>query len=475
MELTSALSGRKAVLQRRSSISNAIQAGLDGLAVIGLAWLLVEYHVGVFTAEYLVMLLLLMGILAVAYDHHALYRSNRSFTGKALALFRAWTIGFAVLLLIAFVTKQSAYFSRLVVGELYVLGLLAQLLLHLAFQSVQLKLRQHAFQPENAVIVGQGSLASYLSQKVSCNPWLGQRVIGSVTLDGADPAAQLPSGTCDTKPLGSVRDLPRLIDSRAVRTVYIVTSLDASKDIEGIYALLVDKHVAVHWIPDIFSLRLVNHNVKEIAGIPLLTLSETPLIGTRMLWKSIEDFTLSAVILLAISPLLALIALAIKLESPGPVFFRQDRAGWNGKTFRIWKFRSMHVQPVEDDVIRQAERDDPRVTRVGCFLRRTSLDELPQLFNVLTGSMSLVGPRPHAIQHDEEYSRRIADYFARHKIKPGITGLAQVRGFRGETRELDRMVQRIESDIEYINNWSIWLDLLILFRTFTALTGKYAY
>jgi putative colanic acid biosynthesis UDP-glucose lipid carrier transferase len=238
---------------------------------------------------------------------------------------------------------------------------------------------------------------------------------------------------------------------------------------------LLDRHIAVHWVPDIFSLRLVNHSVREIAGIPVLTLSETPLTGTRLFLKSLEDTVLALIIFLLIAPLLVVIAIAIKLDSPGPVFFRQKRMGWSGKIFRIWKFRSMVVHQPEDGVIKQAERNDPRVTRVGAFLRRTSLDELPQIFNVLVGEMSLVGPRPHAIQHDEEYSRRIADYFARHKIKPGITGLAQVRGFRGETKDIEQMIQRIESDIEYINNWSLWLDLSILIRTTAAFTGKYAY
>jgi putative colanic acid biosynthesis UDP-glucose lipid carrier transferase len=149
--------------------------------------------------------------------------------------------------------------------------------------------------------------------------------------------------------------------------------------------------------------------------------------------------------------------------------------GWGGKIFSIWKFRSMVVHQVDSGVLKQAQKNDPRVTRVGAFIRRTSLDELPQLFNVLTGDMSLVGPRPHAIQHDQEYSRRIDDYFARHNIKPGITGLAQVRGFRGETKDDEQMIQRVESDIEYINNWSLWLDLTILVRTFSVLTGKNAY
>ena len=271
--------------------------------------------------------------------------------------------------------------------------------------------------------------------------------------------------------------MPALIDEHNINTIYIVTPLESSKVLEELYFVLLDKHVSIHWVPDIFSLRLINHSVREIAGIPVLTLSETPLTGINKLSKAIEDRVLAFLILLTISPILLLVALAVKFDSPGPVFFRQKRTGWNGKTFRIWKFRSMRVeQEVGDNkLLKQAEKNDPRITKVGAFIRKTSLDELPQLINVLTGDMSLVGPRPHAVQHDEVYSQRISDYYARHNIKPGITGLAQVRGYRGETKEIDQMIKRIESDIEYINNWSLWLDLSILVRTVTAFTGKEAY
>jgi putative colanic acid biosynthesis UDP-glucose lipid carrier transferase len=231
----------------------------------------------------------------------------------------------------------------------------------------------------------------------------------------------------------------------------------------------------VNWVPDIFSLRLINHSVREIAGIPVLTLSETPLMGLRLFLKNLEDKVLAFLILLFAAPVLLLVAIAIKLDSPGPVFFRQERMGWSGDSFRIWKFRSMVVHQPDEGVVKQAEKNDPRKTRVGAFIRKTSLDELPQLFNVLMGEMSLVGPRPHAIAHDAQYSPDISDYFARHNIKPGITGLAQVRGFRGETKDIEQMIRRVDSDIEYINNWSLWLDFTILARTVLAFSGKHAY
>jgi putative colanic acid biosynthesis UDP-glucose lipid carrier transferase len=472
----------RSVLQRRSSISNTVQAGLDGLTVLGVAYWLVDYHIGELTAEYTIMILLLMGALAVIYDHYAIYRSNANFTRKVYTLFKAWTATFAFLFILGFLTKHSEQYSRLLVGQLFVAGYVSQLLLHLLMRALQGTILKHAHKPENAVIIGTGRLANFLYQKISSNPWLDTHVVGCVKIKAGESAAT-PAATQDAADdrakylplLGDINGLEELIELHSVRTVYFVTPLDTAEVIEDLYFKLLDKHITVHWIPDIFSLRLVNHSVREIAGIPVITLSETPLTGTRLLIKSLEDFLLSALILILISPVLLAVAIAIKLDSQGPVFFRQQRMGWNGKIFRIWKFRSMHVHQPENGVVVQAQKNDPRVTRVGAFIRRTSLDELPQVFNVLMGDMSLVGPRPHAIQHDEEYSRRIADYFARHNIKPGITGLAQVRGYRGETRDIEKMIQRVESDIEYINNWSLALDLSILLRTITVFTGKNAY
>ncbi|MGZ8983203.1 MAG: undecaprenyl-phosphate glucose phosphotransferase [Methylotenera sp.] len=467
------------LLQRRSSLSNTLQQALDGAAVIGITWGLVYFnHIGGLTAPYMIMLLVLLSVQAVTYDRFAIYRSNAHFANKALDLLKAWTLTFLVLVVLAFLAKQSSVYSRYLIGQLYVIGYLTQLMLHFLVRIIYLKKIQHSRQYEKVIIVGQSRLAYYLQQKISGNPWIGEQVIGFVRLPSGDQpsSGRKSSGRAnDPEILGDIENLSALIDQYDVNTVYIVTPLSSAKALEHTYMTILDKHVSIHWIPDIFSLRLVNHNVKEISGIPVITLSETPLIGLRLFLKVVEDRVLSTLILTLISPILILVAIAVKLDSPGPVFFRQNRTGWNGKSFRIWKFRSMYVHQEEAGKLKQAEKNDSRITKVGAFIRRTSLDELPQIFNVLTGDMSLVGPRPHAVQHDEEYSQRIFDYFARHNIKPGITGLAQVRGLRGETKDIDQMIQRIESDIEYINNWSVWLDITIILRTPLAITGKSAY
>ncbi|MDP1523601.1 MAG: undecaprenyl-phosphate glucose phosphotransferase [Methylotenera sp.] len=468
----------RTILQRRSSLSNLVQQLLDGGAVIGITWGLVTYYTGGFYSAYVNMMFLMLGIMALTYDRFAIYRSNATYIDKAFNLLKAWSLTFLVLVVLAFLTKQSDIYSRSLIAKIFVSGYFAQLTLHYIFRIIYQKVILHSQQSEKVLIVGQSKLAYYLQHKISSNPWIGEQVIGFIRLPGDEKQTsgrKAPGRKADPMILGNIEHLSALIDQYDISMIYVVTPLQSSKALEDIYTNTLDKHVAIHWIPDIFSLRLVNHSVKEISGIPVITLSETPLIGMRMLLKSLEDKLLSALILIAILPILLIVAIAVKLDSPGPVFFRQNRAGWSGKSFKIWKFRSMYVHQEEAGKLKQAQKNDSRITRVGAFIRKTSLDELPQIFNVLTGDMSLVGPRPHALQHDKEYSQRIFDYFARHHIKPGITGLAQVRGLRGETTEIGQMVQRVEADIEYINNWSIWLDITILFRTVFAFTGKGAY
>jgi putative colanic acid biosynthesis UDP-glucose lipid carrier transferase len=194
---------------------------------------------------------------------------------------------------------------------------------------------------------------------------------------------------------------------------------------------------------------------------------------TAALSKSLVEKTVAFLAIIALSPILLIIALAVKINSPGPVFFKQDRHGWNGKVIKVWKFRSMRVH--DDRDVKQASRNDSRITAVGRFIRRTSLDELPQLFNVLQGHMALVGPRPHAVAHNNYYSGKILAYMARHRIKPGITGLAQISGCRGETDTIDKMQKRVEIDLQYINSWSLWLDLKILVKTPFTLLSKDIY
>ncbi len=468
---------KKPLLRRRNSQSKTLQSFLDGLSIILLYWGLVYNTFLQIDLHYTIFLLLFMGVMGIVYDRLAIYRSNANFMQKTLSLVKGWSLSFLIVMVVGFLSKESETYSRLLLSQFFILGLLTQLLLHFLFYVGQKKWLNDHGQTDKAVVIGCGNLAGYLYHKIQNNPWLSQTFVGVI----------LPGKTSDTNcftdeitVLGYVDDLDNILKDQDIDIVYVVTSLHSSAILEQVYFKLLDKHLTIHWVPDIFSLRLVNHSVTEIAGIPILTLSETPLTGTSQFMKSVEDRVLGGLITLLAAPLMLLVALAVKFDSPGPVFFRQQRTGFSGKTFIIWKFRSMKVANESTDaetktIVKQATRDDPRVTRVGRFIRKTSLDELPQLLNVLKGDMSLVGPRPHAVQHDEEYSQRISSYFARNKIKPGLTGLAQVRGLRGETEDVNKMIERVESDIEYINNWSIGLDLIILLRTLTVFFSKNAY
>jgi len=409
--------------------------------------------------------------MAVVYDRFGIYRLYGGMTKKLMTLGKAWSIAFSLLFLLAFLTKSTDLFSRVIVTLLYVLGYLIQVAGHVGFRYLQ-SLSLARQEQVNALVVGTGELANHIFDRINNNPWLSENVVGAVQL--SDESAS-EADINHIPVLGLLENINQLISEYQIRTVYIAVPLDASPIIKDIYHDLLDANVDIHWAPNIFALKLINHSVKELSGIPILTLSETPLIGTHLLSKSIEDRVIALLAIVLLSPILLVTAIAIKLESPGSVFFRQARTGWDGREFRIWKFRSMRFDQPEGDKVVQATRDDPRITRVGRIIRRTSIDELPQLLNVLTGQMSLVGPRPHAVQHNVEYSARIIDYLARHRIKPGITGLAQIRGYRGETRELSQMEKRVQSDLEYINNWSISLDISIMVRTLFALFGKNAY
>jgi len=223
--------------------------------------------------------------------------------------------------------------------------------------------------------------------------------------------------------------------------------------------------VNIKLIPDIFGFSILNHSMTEIAGLPAVNLSDTPMGGANRVIKELEDRLLAFIIILLISPVLLCISVAIKLTSSGPILFKQKRHGWDGRVINIYKFRTMNSHTDSDNTITQASRNDSRVTRLGRFLRKTSLDELPQFYNVLQGRMSIVGPRPHAVEHNELYKDKVNKYMLRHMVKPGITGWAQINGLRGETNTLDKMKKRVEYDLYYIENWSLWFDVKIIFLT----------
>lgn len=263
---------------------------------------------------------------------------------------------------------------------------------------------------------------------------------------------------------GHARDVADYVRTHGIHSVYIAVPMSNASRIQDLLAELRDTTASVYFVPDILAFDLLQPRFVDINGMPALSVTESPLQGLCGVRKRVADVVLAALGLAVAWPLLVAIAIAVRLSSPGPIIFKQKRYGLNGEEILVYKFRTMTVCEDGPHVV-QAKRRDGRVTRVGRFLRSTSLDELPQIFNVLRGEMSLVGPRPHAVAHNEQYRKLISGYMLRHKVRPGITGWAQVNGLRGETDTIEKMEQRVRYDIEYLQHWSLWLDLRILFRT----------
>jgi putative colanic acid biosynthesis UDP-glucose lipid carrier transferase len=320
---------------------------------------------------------------------------------------------------------------------------------------------------KTAVIVGGGDVGRRLGESIAANPLFGIRLAGyfddraPARLGGLEPGASL----------GSLSQLADYAKEQQVDLIYITLPMASQPRILRLLEALHDTTASIYFVPDIFLFDLIQARVQTIGGIPVLAVCESPFSGINALVKRLSDIVLAGGILALVAPLMIAIAVGVKLSSPGPVLFKQRRYGLDGRQILVYKFRTMRV--VEDgEIVRQATRDDPRVTRFGAFLRQYSLDELPQFINVLQGRMSVVGPRPHAIAHNELYRKLIRGYMIRHKVKPGITGLAQVNGLRGETETLDKMRARIECDLDYLRNWSLLLDLQIVLKTVTVVLGR---
>jgi putative colanic acid biosynthesis UDP-glucose lipid carrier transferase len=319
-----------------------------------------------------------------------------------------------------------------------------------------------------AVVAGANDLGRRLSAALRANPLLGVRFAGYFD----DRAAGRLHNVPPRENLGPLSALANYARGNTVDVIYIALPMASQPRILKLLEELRDTTASIYFVPDIFVADLIQARVDSIAGLPVVAVCESPFYGFNGLVKRGSDFVLALVILTLISPLMLAVALGVKLSSPGPVLFKQRRYGLDGKRIVVYKFRSMTVAE-DGEVVRQATRNDSRVTRFGAFLRRTSLDELPQFINVLQGRMSIVGPRPHAVAHNELYRKLIRGYMIRHKVKPGITGLAQVNGLRGETETVEKMKARIDYDLAYLRNWSLALDLRIILKTLVVVLRKH--
>jgi len=318
-----------------------------------------------------------------------------------------------------------------------------------------------------AVIAGAGPLGRKLAERIAGSPLAGIRVAGFFDDRAPGRVGAFDSG----RVLGSLDELADYAKRNRVDLIYLTLPMASQPRIMKLLDELHDTTASVYFTPDIFIFDLIQGRMDSIGGIPVLAVCETPFSGMNGVVKRASDIILASLILVMIAPVLAAIALGVKLSSPGPILFRQRRYGLDGREIVVYKFRSMTVTE-DGPVVRQATRNDSRVTPFGAFLRRSSLDELPQFVNVLQGRMSIVGPRPHAVAHNEMYRKLIKSYMIRHKVRPGITGWAQVNGLRGETETVEKMKARIEYDLDYLRNWSLRLDLAIIWKTVFVVLRK---
>ncbi|HFE4481190.1 TPA: undecaprenyl-phosphate glucose phosphotransferase [Klebsiella pneumoniae] len=385
------------------------------------------------------------------------YRSWRGvkISSELILIIKNWTLSFIIALGISSLFPIPDVNLNILI-QWYLIVVIGFVICRFSIRIGSGLLRKIGCNTRNVAVVGSLPAGINLLRGFMDEPWLGFVVRGVYDDIKLDDYNGVPYG-------GNINDLIKDAREGKLDRVYIALGMHDEIKIKNIVGQLTDTTCSVLLIPDIFTFNILQSRTEEINGVPVVPLFDTPLNGINMVVKRLEDIVVSSIILLLISPLLACIACAVKFTSPGPVIFRQVRYGMDGKSILVWKFRSMNV--MENDNVIQATKNDVRITKIGKFLRSTSLDELPQFFNVFLGQMSVVGPRPHAVAHNEQYRTLIQGYMLRHKVKPGITGLAQINGWRGETDTLDKMEKRIEYDLLYIRGWSIWLDLKIIFLT----------
>jgi len=437
------------------SVTSVVAAFLEPVLAVAVFLLATAWFNGELVRSDLVFCLLMF---ALSFPGQNRFERIRFSIGIDIAL--SWAFRLSVLALCGYITSSLQYFHAEV---LLSWALITPVLQWQAVGFVRNALRNSASQPEarhTAVMVGAGplgitvarALQEYRDQPTDFVGWFDDR---------ADE--RLPSDA-GTKVLGSLEDLAPYIREHGIKEVYFTLPLSSQPRIVELLESVQTTTASIFFVPDVLGISVILGRLKNMNGIPVLGICETPFTGTNALIKRLSDVVLASSILVVIAPILLAIGLGVKLSSPGPMIFKQRRNGLYGDEITVYKFRSMTTQD-NGPLVAQATKDDPRITRFGAFLRRSSLDELPQFINVLQGRMSIVGPRPHAVAHNEQYRQIIKSYMLRHKVKPGITGWAQVNGLRGETDTVEKMKARVEFDLAYLRNWSLALDLKIILRT----------
>jgi len=444
------------------------QRVLDPLIIMGMLYLASIYFHEPFTGYSLVLMILAFFVSSAVYQHVDPYRTWRS--GRMLAYARdtvfGWMLTVCVLLFLGSASGLSYYYEDKVVLTWFIATPLVMLLSHLAVRRVSAGPDPHS-EMRSVVIIGANDVGLKFAGICSRHKNLFMQVHGFFD----DRTALRHPPQLRHPMLGRMADIAAYVRATNTKMIFISQPISAQPRIRRLLDELQDTTASVYFLPDIYIFDLMQARFDNVGGMPVIAICETPFMGLNGMIKRGSDIVLGLAILVLLLPAMLAIALAVKLTSPGPVIFRQRRYGLYGEEIIVYKFRSMRVQD-DGSAITQARKGDPRLTPVGAFLRGSSLDELPQFVNVLQGRMSIVGPRPHAVAHNEQYRKLIKGYMLRHKVKPGITGWAQVHGLRGETETLDKMEARIQYDLDYLRNWSLWLDLWIILKTVKVVLSR---
>jgi putative colanic acid biosynthesis UDP-glucose lipid carrier transferase len=436
------------------------QRVLDPLLIMGSLYLCTLLLGVPFTGYDIMLMVLGFYISSSMYEHVDPYRSWRSGSMRKYVrdVFIGWFLTAAMLVLLGQASGLIAKFDQRVVLAWFVLTPFLLLAVHLTARKSGLG--PSADEARSVVLVGANDVSLKFAAAARSQPHLSMQVRGFF-----DDRAEDRRPTDMVEPmLGRMDDIASYVRTHHTKMIFISQPLSAQPRIRRLLDELQDTTASVYFLPDIYVFDLMQSRFDSVAGMPVIAICESPFTGFNSLLKRASDIVLATLIQICLLPIMLVIALAVKLSSPGPIIFRQRRYGLNGEEIIVYKFRSMTV--AEDGAkVTQAVKGDQRLTKIGGFLRRSSLDELPQFINVVQGRMSIVGPRPHAVAHNEQYRKLIKGYMLRHKVKPGITGWAQVNGLRGETDTLDKMEARIRYDLDYLRNWSLWLDMWIILRT----------
>ncbi|HZV98669.1 MAG TPA: undecaprenyl-phosphate glucose phosphotransferase, partial [Methylophilaceae bacterium] len=428
---------------------------LDPVALVLSLWAAAYYTQGHISPPYLVLSLLVFSLTLPG-----TVRLQVSIWKAMSSIVVGWAVIAGLLYFFGYASGYLDYFDPETLQIWLWLAPTSQLGVHLAMRSFAPSLANIQGEPKRAVIAGVNEHGVMLAREFEQNPYTPTRLAGFFD----DRVRERVGGLTEFPLLGTIDQLPVYVRQQRIEAIYISLPMASQPRILKLLDELSDTTASIYFVPDMFITDLMQARIDSVGDIPVVAVCETPFTGVNGMIKRASDIVMSLIILTLISPLLLIIAFSIWLTSPGPIIFKQRRYGLNGEEILVSKFRSMSV--CEDgETVQQVQKNDSRVTKVGAFLRKTSLDELPQFFNVLQGRMSIVGPRPHAVAHNELYRTMIKGYMVRHKVKPGITGWAQVNGWRGETDTLEKMKTRIEYDLAYLRNWSLRLDLYIIFKT----------